>query len=50
MDDQWAINEMFTEDQGVKVAIAIKRGEATGISDGSYKNKKVLRHALLRRI
>ena len=40
MDNQWAINEMFTEDQGAKVAIAIKQGEATGISDGSYKNKK----------
>ena len=39
-DDQWAINEMFSEDQGAKVARAIQRGDATGISDGSYKNKR----------
>ena len=39
-EDQWAINKMFAEDQGSKVAKAIQRGDATGISDGSYKNKR----------
>ena len=31
---------MLSEDQGAKVARAIQRGEATGISDGSYKNRR----------
>ena len=39
-DDQWAINEMFSDDQEEKVAKAIQCGDATGISDGSYKNKR----------
>ena len=29
-----------SEDQGAKVMRAIQRGDVTGISDGSYKNKR----------
>ena len=40
IDDQWAINKLLSDDQGAKVARAIQIGEATGISDGSFKNKR----------
>ena len=39
-DDQWAISNMWSQDQGKAIANAIYWGNAIGISDGSYKNNR----------
>ena len=39
-DDQWTISNMWSQDQGKAIANAIQLGNATGISDGSYKNNR----------
>lgn len=40
VDDIWAINKMWSANQGYIVPEALRKGEATGISDGFYKNKR----------
>ena len=39
-NDQWAINNIWTQDQGKAVARAITLVRTTRISDGSYKNNR----------
>ena len=39
-DDQWDISNMWLQDQGKEIANAIQLGNATGLSDGSYKNNR----------
>ena len=40
MNDQWTINNMWSQDQGKPVAKDIALCRATRISDGSYKNNR----------